>query len=206
MKKFIAIAMILTSCHKINARTMTPYGRIGEIKDQQSRAVALRVLCGKKVWSGSGVIFDDDLILTAKHVVTCNNKTRAVMICDRVGRCTTASRAATSGSHDIALLKSTRKFDVKRQRVSEFTGKTLCLSPGMPTRVRTCGKLVRNSGGTILHTTRVYAGNSGSGLYSRDGALVGIISGTYKHDNTDSFGGLSVNVSKFLPILEEMLK
>lgn len=171
--------------------------RIPAQPDQMSRAVELRVVCGSfanllsdkpgKIGiaqgSGSGVVVGPHKILTASHVPTCNDTGDVSMTWARLGGAWVPVTVARSymPERDIAELyvPVNTGFAPIAYRGSVMEHESLCAAFAFPMPHYDCGsfKGYREPVGGIegILAIPVVAGNSGSGLFDRQGALVGII-------------------------------
>ncbi len=141
-------------------------------------AVSVHTECG----SGSGVLIDEDTVLTAHHVVDCAGRAPmviAVRTLDQGARVAVIELADTD--RDLARLKlasPVRNVAPVHIRFA-VTGERVCSATATPERAVRCGKAggfstTGREKGDLEVDMPVWFGNSGSGVYSRDGALIGL--------------------------------
>lgn len=175
---WIIIVVVLLGCshHKPPKR---PDGIDAYAEEQARRAVHVEVNCPDgRGGTGSGVIVGPHAVLTADHVVSrCIGASVRAILPDGTERHLDVIDRLSS--HDLAMLKSSKPMPappIVPGRVS--AGSDVCVVPGSPARVRSCGKVLivfsRPGNMNLYFTAKVVPGNSGSGVYGPGGALVGI--------------------------------
>lgn len=156
-------------------------------------AVAVKTECG---W-GSGVLLDDRRVLTAHHVIDCD-RTDKVRLATTVkvqlsdGAVLVATYDALDATRDLARLRLPSAVEHVRPLTVARTmpGQVVCAVTAVPAREFHCGlvgdlKRSRDQGDVYIRGAQLWFGNSGSALYSTDGALVGIVVRTYFCDPLD---------------------
>lgn len=194
-----AAMCLLGSCSRARAAAAVPawpqpsaFGR----SDAEKEASAVRVesLCvqgdpwgqmvtGQGGW-GSGVIYANETVYTAYHVVECPPKSaRLIHVVTPDGAKHWAELAAARPDHDIARLfvpdlKNTSPISIRIPTTHE----QVCIASAHPERRLRCGNLTEvrpfktESNGTvdIWHEVETKRGNSGAGIYDLHGYLIGI--------------------------------
>lgn len=145
-------------------------------------AVEIYTECG----SGTGVLISPTLVLTANHVVDCgsgNTSEPAQYIGIRTAdkKSSIAVVDVADPQRDLARLKLSTPIDGVSMVTIRFalTGERICASTAVPERAIRCGvtggfEKPREYGDVTVRDINVWYGNSGSGVYSKDGMLVGI--------------------------------
>ncbi len=172
-----------------------PFDTIPTRDAQMSRAVQLNVICGNfdamftadklKLGgqSGSGVIVGPHRILTAAHVPSCEKKGHAAIMFAKLGgswRFVTLERSYKP-NRDIAsvYVEQDTGFPPIAFRSSVMTNENVCAAFAFPVAHYDCGAFERyippEEGVNSELAIPVVPGNSGSGLFDREGDLVGII-------------------------------
>lgn len=164
--------------------------------DQARRAIRVVIACQDGVvrgsGSGSGVLLDGTTAITALHVVNCapspDNDIADFYIAPIlvIGRRAdgTALELVPRFVHverDLARLEAVAPQPaLPRLAIAPFrTNTEVCVVAGAPERTRTCGLVLTTRsapmrGANVHHEATTIHGNSGSGVYDRRGALVGI--------------------------------
>ncbi len=130
---------------------------------------------------GSGVAIDGHRVLTAQHVIDCDEGWSAITVEMPDGRRFGANVARKYGTDvDIAELRVEEDLGVPLAAIARRDpnlGDEVCISTAVPERTWQCGKVTKygDPPGNMRHTIPVQRGNSGSGLYNSAGQLVGII-------------------------------
>lgn len=133
-------------------------------------------------WWGSGVMIDSYHVLTAQHVVNCDNKTHRVGIFVKFinNEIVEVEVDKQNMFSDMALLRrpDNKKFGiaVKPPVISkaEYMDK-LCAAFAYPVRKQSCGYVTEVKGDHILTTHTIVHGNSGSGVFNEKGELIGLV-------------------------------
>jgi S1-C subfamily serine protease len=192
---FIALSLTL-AC----ALPQRQHGRT--VAQQYSNAVQIAVACGEDLFGGSGVIVGPRTILTAYHVVACNNPLVAVLAPGVKEQPKTVKVLSYSESEDLALLELssdaesfTNYLPVSYGPLPKL-GDRVCGAHGVPKIGRVCGEVqpYADKPGDIVFTGIVDHGNSGSGLYDSHGRLVGIITHLYTCSNGQVCGGKATSL------------
>lgn len=154
-----------------------------DIEAQQQRAVRIMVLCrdSSKNASGSGVIFNKHMLITANHVVDRGCHSMRVFAVAHNARVFHMTISDTLPSHDLAMLVTGEAMPVPPVDLNGGVvraGETVCVVPGFPKRVRTCGKTLvvfkRPGEKNLYFEAHTESGNSGGGIYNTRGDIVGI--------------------------------
>lgn len=188
---FLAGALVLmlgliasSSCATMPTAPDEPVQPTRTPSQRASHAVEIYTECG----SGSGVVVDPLHVYTAFHVVNCGDLdagqiqpaqavvVRATGVPGRVAINLTADPA-----RDLAVLTLDMPLPdivpVKIRRAE--IGEAVCAYTAIPERAQRCGVVdsyarPRIHGDVMVDDMNVWFGNSGSGVYGADGALVGI--------------------------------
>lgn len=139
---------------------------------------------------GSGVAVGPSTLLTAAHVVACEGRDAPFIVVTlasgesyfaRVSRVDVevdlARLTVEPGGPSLAGLAAT----ATTAKISR--GAEVCSATASPARARQCGRIVDDAvdfGVAFRDTGESISGNSGSGVYNRDGHLVGIVTHSYK--------------------------
>lgn len=143
--------------------------------EQATRAVAIATTCGA---TGSGIVIDGDSALTAAHVVATCHPPYLIQDAGGALRVATLEAVIDSDMARLRLLPGSVPFANQAPVVvtTARVGDQVCIESGGH-RERRCGR-VRGVGETragIRHTAVTLPGDSGSGLYRADGALLGVV-------------------------------
>lgn len=214
--------MLVTSCVScggaVARAVLAPHGMVPDavLDERMAATVAITVGCTPRLfpparvgWAGSGVAMGDRYVLTAAHVVpyaclypgmiaTFPDSTKYEMRVD-----------AVLVDEDLARLvlvnpkeSFPRSFPVKV--ATARPGDHVCLTPGNPARGISCGRIKARTFGPkgrtadLLYDAPTIRGNSGSGLFNADGALVGIVVQWWKaEDGKTSLGGKATSIGGF---------
>ena len=181
--------LVQTSCCSQRRVVEVPVEPVSRLEATLIGEVTVRVMCSGG--QGSGTVIGPKLILTAAHVVrddVTQMPVQAVFVGSR-----SAHVVGYDVGSDLALLeidgdfKSWMYAKVLERDVLEYEE---CISAGYPlgvqTPIVTHGMIqMRDDGGWVLHTSNATYGNSGGGLWVRDGqdwALIGVCQRTYVFD------------------------
>jgi hypothetical protein len=152
------------------------------LKQQAEASVAIYTECG----SGSGVLVNGNTVITAFHVVNCADwpetaVARLITVRTSDKRSSTAVLKVNDGGRDLASLTLNEPFEgvtpiAVRMAVDN---EPICAATSVPERAFRCGFVKgfdgpRLFGDVLVRSMNIWYGNSGSGVYGRDGALVGI--------------------------------
>jgi len=167
----------------------------GQHRNQATVAVA--IFCeGNDVGSGSGVFITASHVLTAAHVTkVCPNSEFEIEL-ENGDRYPAHVDKAWSGM-DLARLKVTGKYAGSQKPITRIGSKLevedeICFHSGAPSRDIRCGRVesISPTGlGNVKHSAIVEPGNSGSPVFDKHGALVGIITHYRKCNNGQICGG-----------------
>lgn len=145
---------------------------------QYNAAVSVHTECG----SGSGVLISPTVVLTAHHVVSCGGRATlyiAVRTFDFKARVAIVELA--DEARDLVRLRLASPVDnVPPVHIRlAMTGEKICAATAVPERAQRCGEAggfskTKREQGDLETDAPVWYGNSGSGVYSSDGALVGL--------------------------------
>lgn len=151
--------------------------------ERNATAVGIYTECG----SGSGVLVDGAHVLTAYHVVDCGDDdghkpAQYIVVRTAAGATTIAVIQVGDPARDLARLqlatpvKNVAPAYVRTAKV----GDVACASTVVPEIATRCGKVTafeqpRMHGDVTVSGMNVWYGNSGSGAYGKDGALIGIV-------------------------------
>lgn len=183
--KSLVIAMIASGCIHLPAMEPQPRGYLA----RERAAVAITVECA---WgaprTASGVAISERHILTAAHVTECPTiPTIRVWFFDADGEVDRQSRFAVVEREDldsdVALIEVFAQNNIGRGYVPPTLSREVevgCAVLAFPKREVKCGEFLSQS--TLDVSTR--SGNSGSGVYDQDGALVGIVSSSLASGST----------------------
>lgn len=188
----IMVMLVLTTCCVVSNLQRVP-----RAADQMTRAVELRVTCVKTGTviaakyehdiafeaskAGSGVIVGQRRILTARHVVNCEDEKLTPIIHAKLSEewvPVSIARLYTP-TRDIAALYLDRDtgFDTIAFRAHVREGESVCAAFAFPKPHYDCGMFkgyVEGQHNGALGIPAV-SGNSGSGLFDRQGNLVGLV-------------------------------
>lgn len=146
-------------------------------------AVVVQTECG----IGSGVLVDARRVYTAYHVVNCGTFQKArlatsVKVHLQNGAVYVAAFDAVDASRDLARLRLPSAVEhVRPLIVARATqGQVVCAVTAWPDLEAHCGIVgsktrPRVEGDVHIRGANLWLGNSGSGVYNTDGALVGIV-------------------------------
>lgn len=182
-----------TSCATPKASVLRP------TQAQYGSAISITAVCTEGSWYGSGVIVSKDKALTAAHVVTGTD-------CIFMG--------TTATGVDFVLVVDVVLSNADVARVStvayEFTnfdrpfvghvpavGSRVCIASAIPRAGHVCGEVQWPLGdlpGDIKHTATTEPGNSGSGIYTSGGALIGIVTHLWYCTNGQICGGKATSL------------
>ena len=152
-------------------------------RKQHMSAVTIHALCATGTISqGSGVAVSGDVILTAKHVVSCGSSSPVIMIVslhDDTSRLVYLDKIA-KGTTDLATIKIVGGQDplpfYSNLNKSDLPYKTrLCSIDGL-VGAEKCGRVVDARGNHVIVNVRSIPGNSGSPMFDYKGDVRAIVS------------------------------
>lgn len=179
--KALALVVLLGCVHALPGPA-----QLRALPDQSGTAVIVDVECDSESWEmgmrggvGSGVVVTSRHVLTALHVAEPCFSLPTVHVVFEDG---TRWRMVVSKwlAHDVALLEraDAGQWDFTRPVVREpHVGDPVCMVSAFPRFARTCGVVLGFTASPnrfAMRSGTSVAGNSGSAVYSTDGALVGI--------------------------------
>lgn len=151
--------------------------------ERTANTVRVETDCG----SGSGVLVDATHVLTAYHVVDCEDWP-AVKLSPHVKIITASGLELDTfynrfdGERDLAELRVKNPVvDVPAVTVARaYKGELVCATTATPTRSMLCGAVKkhldqRSHGDFELAGTSVWFGNSGGGVWNAKGELLGLV-------------------------------
>lgn len=152
---------------------------------QDILTVQIVTSCPEGPYTGSGILVGAHTVLTAGHVIGCHDgKVPSKVSVLRGKEELAASITHVDTEHDLGVLTLMQDLpDVPRVTLAPPSeGHALCFLPAYPVRKRHCGLLTQvedyQVGAQVvnLHLLMpVVPGNSGSGLWTSDGFLVGVV-------------------------------
>lgn len=143
---------------------------------------------GGRVSRGSGVVLDERRVLTAAHGVACAGE-RSVHVITSAGRRLRADVASVDRSRDLAVLElhSAGGFDLRAGPPAlaplPVAGDVACAAVAFPRRAEKCGAAIDATWRGAQFGIAGKLGNSGAGVYDREGRLLGIV--TKKCDQSE---------------------
>lgn len=206
----VALALVLSSCAGRAAPHASPTGI--SVKEQMERAVRIDTACfsgdlfvGERIkldgHMGTGVILDDGHVLTARHVVRCDDGVALIHVQDMDG----VRRVAIveqSSDHDVARLRVMVPYYAARPApiARAEPGESVCSQTAIPDRLRSCGKVMNvayeqidDVSVDVTTSALVVSGNSGSGMWDSSGRLVCIVT------HSGPSGGMCSSVATAFP-------
>ncbi len=135
---------------------------------------------------GTGVLIDGQRVLTANHVVTCEDllgsePARVIVVRTRGKIARQARIDVSDAERDLARLTLSSPIEgVPPVHIRDAKpDEVLCAVTAIPERKFRCGiaqpyQVPRAHGDVLMKGANVWYGNSGSGVYAQDGSLVGI--------------------------------
>lgn len=159
-----------------------------------SFAVEIDTECGV----GSGVLVDEVHVITAFHVVNClvwplAYGARNIEIKTRAGETRRATIEVADGARDLARLRIREPLEVTHVAIrAALEDDIVCAVTAVPERAFRCGLVTttgdkpRYAGDVVAKYMDIWFGNSGSGVYNRNGILVGIVVRLMWCDNADA--------------------
>lgn len=178
---FVAFMMLAPACCTTPKEVAAP--RLS-ISSQDSTAVVVVATCPiddetVRIGYGSGVVVGARAVLTALHVLHCPLQPGAQYMVMSAGGGELKARATlVSVDGDVARLEvdglsaSSVRFGPRPK-----IGDVICFMAAAPKRQRMCGVVqdYEDPPGDVLHSAITIPGNSGSGVYDKQGRLVGIV-------------------------------
>ena len=187
---------IFVACSQIGCAAQ---GRHTVYRDHVSRldnTIKISYQCGLLSWTGSGVLIGGSDALTAYHVVECESPVKRGKAELQTGEVFTFEVVYANKGLDVARIRMDREpgsyslanpVPIGKVR----TGDWVCLNPATPTTISRCGEVLRAGTGKIYHSAITIPGNSGGGVYSRNGSLVGIVTQSHTCYKNQICGGLA---------------
>lgn len=177
-----------------------PYYGLQSRQEGIARTVKIYTACeGRGSWStGSGVLLGPELVLTAHHVVQCNGATMYMV--QHGDEILVAAHVSSVVESDLALLALPEALPFKSFRYGPkpAAGKKVCAYPARKDREPLCGT-VRDTYDSATEDIGllmgVMPGDSGAGIYTSDGRLVGIVvSGIFRRRGEPAIVGFGSSV------------
>ncbi len=151
-------------------------------RDQYAAGVSITTSCdGVPKHTGTGSLVSDDRVLTALHVVHCDEGELSIVI-DAGDGPVEAKLEIVMPMHDLARLRVTGNLDKWFTPVQVGSpppiGAKVCWAAVVPRPTYRCGTSQGLRAGTYIWIDgMVEHGNSGSPLYDASGKLVGVVQG-----------------------------
>lgn len=168
------------------------------VEDQRGRAVQIGVRCGltnPKDYTGTGVIMDNQHVMTAYHVIDCDGP--YIVGVKVKGSWKRAWTSRIAPEVDLAVLRLDEPLEdapaVNFTRPPGVGGR-VCIATASPYPTRRCGQVESLDDGRVRHSIVVEPGNSGSGMYDRRGRLVGIVTHLRTCAGLQICGGVSTEL------------
>jgi len=198
----VAIAAVLAGCSGCLARRVVIGAR--SPVQQSTGAVELTVVCPSgQIFIGTGVALSADRVLTAYHVVSaCGGEPMAIVAEQGGGIAAIVAVEAIAPTADVARLVALVGSELTAAPIAigpaPSIGEPVCVAARNPYSARRCGVVEYDEGGPhgIRHSVIVEPGNSGAGLYDRDGRLVGIVTKLYQCGNGQICGGRATGLDE----------
>ncbi len=181
--KWLLFCFLNLSCFSPKPGNFTP----GLVANEYLSSVRILTMCITGPRLGSGVIIDNKHVLTAKHVVMCDNDKPALMITVRTAEHKLHAMGIDrlSTDHDVARLVlpgDIAGFRMWARLTSEkfSVGEQTCLVTGDEAifLIRKCGEIglsIDNNGYYLLGGVNAVPGNSGSAFWTTDGRVFAIL-------------------------------
>lgn len=186
---FVTVASFFVACQT----TPAPKYPSPEQLAQTARAatVGIATLCSDGgVQFGSGTITRHDTVVTAAHVVQCEDAEVTLVIVEYLDASDQRVQVQVTGNHQ--LQRDGQVIDAARLTVPALTftrravesaasgapalGATVCLSAYIPNRLWACTAVEEvKAGGEVEVAQEVYPGNSGGGVYNDAGELIAVV-------------------------------
>lgn len=173
---------------------LAPFGRTD--LQQMNAAVIVHADCAKGGGTGSGVIVSSREVITAAHVVACDDgadpQSVSVLYAGSLAR---MEITGTYPDHDIARLRAPASrfpppYALEIAPVS--LGQRVCVATRFPEITRRCGTVTARLTVPTLdvrYSQCTIPGNSGSGIYDERGRLVGLSLASLRHTDTGTCMG-----------------
>lgn len=155
--------------------------------EQKSHAVTVEKTClnvevmAKTRSHGSGVLYNNNTVITANHVTAehpskCVLPIFKVVTADGTSYGVTDIRPVPGVDVSFVTLSTHVPFISPVSFAAVVPGDKVCLEARAPRAGRACGSVEVVYSDNFVHDAWVDRGNSGSGVYNTDGRLVGIVS------------------------------
>lgn len=189
----------------------TPLGRPRSIAERYAASVKVLTLCGENISGGSGTILDDGRVLTAYHVVECDDLVTfqiAVIAPDSEEPRMMHLDKAAEGK-DVAVLSIETGAPFAGFVAPKFgplpkVGERVCIAHSVPRIGHKCGEVQpyadMDAPGDLVHTAITDHGNSGSGVYDSVGRLIGVVTHLITCSNGQICGGKVSTLESIQPL------
>lgn len=141
---------------------------------------------------GSGFLINKNMLVTAKHVVDCDdpNEASEVFVMTYFKEMYDVSTVIMMPDLDLAILvlkekEFTRFFELSKEPL--MLGEPVCMRTGIAFAVK-CGEVVRIDGDRVYTTLDVKQGDSGSPVYDKQGHIRGHVTSLMVYANGSSLG------------------
>lgn len=184
--------------------------RHARVLQQYEASVEITVTCLKPDmnvvgWFGSGVIIDNERVLTAGHVANAEGAMCSYQVETWRGEKRFMFVEKIDKATDLAVMRLSVAQEPLpnphvRFGVEPRIGDIVCSAPSHPLHMRKCGEVQPYTSvpGDIHFGAIVEPGNSGAGLYNEDGDLVGITVMLRRCANGQWCSGLATSLATHL--------
>ncbi len=173
------------------------------VEQQNEAAVIVRVDCDGSRSFGSGVKISATRVLTANHLFRRCDNPQIKISESRTGTRYTATVVARNTKADLAELRVLGPMVFSLVSIGQVQlGDTVCLVTKAPDFARRCGYAAKRDKlpGDVVHSAVTEPGNSGAGLYSLRGELVGIVTHFRRCQNGQYCGGAMTSLHGRFPL------